>query len=913
MARLATLIGTVLMPSLAAHGDLIRVTGRVERADGRPVSNAVVVTELGGHSECRENGTFELRLDVPTDVRRVRITGVTSTDDGSLSGSREVAIESPSGDIDAGVILLSASQLCDPSWLPSFGGIAGVTGTVRALAVFDDGSGGGPALYVGGDFTIAGGVLANRIVRWDGSGWSPLGSGANSAVRALAVYDDGLGGGPALYAAGDFVTIGGITANRIAKWNGSIWSALGLGVGGSDGQIEALAVYDSGTGPALYAGGGFTSAGGSPANKIARWNGTTWAPLGSGASDVVYALVIHDDELGNGSALFVGGAFFSAGGMPASCVAKWNGTAWSPLGTGVSNAVHALEVFDDGLGRGPKLYAAGNFTMAGGAPAARVARWDGASWSALGSGVNNTVNALKAYDDGSGTRLYATGAFTNAGGTAASRIARWDGSQWSALGSGVSSAGRALASIQFEGESLPRLAVGGGFTIAGGLTAQRLALWSGSEWSLLDHGFNDSVWTTLVFDDGTGGGPALFVAGGFETIGGQSFNRIAKWNGTQWLPLGSGLNGLVYALATLGSGPNGALELYAGGEFTTAGGISANHIARWTGSQWLPLGSGTSNFVTAMIAHAPSPGAPKQLYVGGQFTSAGGVFSQVVARWTGSQWLAVGGLGGPTANIFDFAHFDDGSGAGLQLYAAGSFQIAGGAPANFIARRTISGWASVGGGTNGPVSALLVYDDGFGLGPALYAAGSFTLAGGVPANGIAKWDGGQWSPLGEGLAVGSFRTSVEALAAFDDGRGDGPALFAGGDFTVAGGKPAAHIARWGGRACNSWSALPGTLNDRVLTFAVFETGGVPGLIAGGSFRASPAADSHLARYGRCPPLECLPEDFNCDGLVNGSDLGTLLGLWGPCDDCVADLNCDGLVDHADLELLLRNWGIPATP
>ncbi|MBX3356321.1 MAG: hypothetical protein KF724_11565 [Phycisphaeraceae bacterium] len=419
------------LPGLAAHGDLIRVSGRVQRTDGRPISNAVVFTEFGGHSECRTNGTFELRVDVPTGVRRVRITGVTSTDEGSLSGSRELAIEGQTGDIEAGVITLSASQLCDPSWLPSFGGIAGVTGTVRALAVFDDGSGRGPALYIGGDFTIAGGVLANRVVRWDGSGWSSLGSGANLAVRALAVYDDGLGGGPALYAAGSFTTIGGVAANRIAKWNGSSWSALGLGVGGSDGQIEALAVYDSGTGPALYAGGGFTIAGGSPANRVARWDGANWTPLGSGVSDVVFAFVIHDEGPGNGSSLFVGGGFVSAGGVPANRIARWNGIAWSALGTGVNNAVRALEVFDDGLGGKPMLYAAGSFTMAGGAPASRVARWDGTSWSALGPGLNDTVNALKSLDDDSGPLLYATGAFSSAGGTATSRIARWNGSRTS--------------------------------------------------------------------------------------------------------------------------------------------------------------------------------------------------------------------------------------------------------------------------------------------------------------------------------------------------------------------------------------------------------------------------------------------------------------------------------------------------
>ena len=75
------------------------------------------------------------------------------------------------------------------------------SGAVYALAVFDDGL--GPALHAGGDFTTAGGVAANRIARWDGgTSWSPLGSGTNAPVAALLVFDDGTG--PALIAGGPF-------------------------------------------------------------------------------------------------------------------------------------------------------------------------------------------------------------------------------------------------------------------------------------------------------------------------------------------------------------------------------------------------------------------------------------------------------------------------------------------------------------------------------------------------------------------------------------------------------------------------------------------------------------------------------------------------------------------------------------
>ena len=105
---------------------------------------------------------------------------------------------------DAGVITISAEIDCDLGWVPTFGQQPGVdhngSPPVAAMAVHDDGT--GSALYVAGGFIDAGGVLANGIARWDGSAWAPLSSGMNFAVNAMAVFDDGSGSGPALYAAG---------------------------------------------------------------------------------------------------------------------------------------------------------------------------------------------------------------------------------------------------------------------------------------------------------------------------------------------------------------------------------------------------------------------------------------------------------------------------------------------------------------------------------------------------------------------------------------------------------------------------------------------------------------------------------------------------------------------------------------
>jgi len=196
----------------------------------------------------------------------------------------------------------------------------GMSSRVNALTVFDNGN--GPALYAGGWFTNAGGVVAHRIARWNGTQWSPLGSGMNTAVDALVVFDDGSGGGPALYAGGSFTTAGGVDVQHVAKWDGIAWHALGSG---TNGAVTALTVFDDGSGPALIVGGTFTTAGGVAANRIARWDGNTWHALEIGLDSWVSDFAVVQGEPGSGSSLYVGGAFGTAGGLPSSYIAKWQG------------------------------------------------------------------------------------------------------------------------------------------------------------------------------------------------------------------------------------------------------------------------------------------------------------------------------------------------------------------------------------------------------------------------------------------------------------------------------------------------------------------------------------------------------------------------------------------------------------
>src|SRR5438552_13445584 len=96
----------------------------------------------------------------------------------------------------------------------------------------------------------------------------------------------------------------------------------------------------------------------------------------------VYALAVLDNEV------YAGGFFTRAGGVRATNIAKWNGTAWMPLSSGMNGATFALAIWDG------DVYAGGSFSAAGGSIANYVAKWDGSSWSGLASGMDWTVRAL---------------------------------------------------------------------------------------------------------------------------------------------------------------------------------------------------------------------------------------------------------------------------------------------------------------------------------------------------------------------------------------------------------------------------------------------------------------------------------------------------------------------------------------
>jgi len=599
--------------------------------------------------------------------------------------------------------------------------VGGATfGAVRALAVFDDGT--GPALYAGGAFEIIGGVSARRIVQWDGTTLSALGTGMNFTVRALTVFDDG--SGSALYAGGRFTTAGGVQVNRVARWDGTSWSALNVGV---NDLVTALIGFDDGNGPALYAGGRFTGGGGFSASRVARWDGTSWSGLGAGVDGEVRALEAFDH--GSGLELHVGGLFQTAGGSPIPTLAKWDGTQWGGLDGPFGTPVYGMTVFDHGTG--PELHVVGSLNdppiidQRG-----YVARLSG-GWRPVGVGLGGAARHVTLFDDGSGPSLCVLGVISFAGAAFVNRAVRWDVTGVSSLGPGFGPEPSKAGAFGGELYSV------GSFTIAGGAPASGIARWDGNAWSEVGGGLAAPGRALAVFDDGAGAGPRLYVGGEFQSAGGVPANYIATWDGTTWssvAPGGSGgTDGFVHELWVLddGSGP----ALYAAGDFQTAGGVPANRIARWNGTSWSPLGSGIECCVLGLAVFDDGNGPA--LYAGGNFSSAGGMpNTQRLARWDGSAWSSVGF--GSSGTIAELLVFDDGAN-GEQLYLGGTFLSAGGVPARNLARWDGTSWSEVGGGLNDDVNHLTLLEDAAHGGPALVVAGRFTDADVTGDSYLTRW------------------------------------------------------------------------------------------------------------------------------------------------------------------------------
>jgi hypothetical protein len=321
---------------------------------------------------------------------------------------------------------------------------------------------------------------------------------------------------------------GGVPASRIAKWNSvtNTWSALGSGItapGGVGCDVRGIAI----SGDNVYVGGAFAHAGNVPGTyAIARWTTTTlsWSALGGGTSGGSVGDVAVD-----GGIVYVSGGFGSVNKVvnpivPADYlnvqnVAGWNGQ-WFALGSGANVGVNS-GTWAVAPGGG-NVYAGGGFTMAGGAPANGIARWNNVNWSAMGSGVNGLVIDIAA----TGDIIYAGGTFTTAGGVLTNYVAQWDGTNWYSLGSGVSHASGTFYQVNGIAALGDNAYVAGTFTRADGMPANRIARWDNGTrtWSALGSGISGDGLAVALGTEG------VYVVGQFTTAGGKPSNFVGLWH-----------------------------------------------------------------------------------------------------------------------------------------------------------------------------------------------------------------------------------------------------------------------------------------------------------------------------------------------------------------------------------------------
>lgn len=651
--------------------------------------------------------------------------------------------------------------------------------------------------------------------------------GTDKGIVSIATHDDGRG--TALFFGGSFASAGGVPASGVARWDGTSWSLLGRGVrlvDGSPGTVWSLLKLPSETGIHLVAGGDFDWAGGVATKGVAVWDGKRWSALGAGLSGPVYALALYDD--GQGQKLYAGGSFGGSGSLSYG-LARWDGESWAEVPNGPAGTVRALTIWPDA--QGERLIAGGNFATAGGQNVGYIASFDGGLWSPLGGGVGGmstpVVYALFVGDLGKGPRLFAGGTFATAGGNPAARVAFWDGSNWAPLLSGTNNTVRAFAMRQ--GPEGPELCVAGIFSNAGGAPMAHAARWNGQSWMPFANSPNEGG---LAFGEWeSAAGPQLVLGGAFTQVGGKTARGLALLKaGETWQAVDGGLDGAVRAFATADFGQGE--ELYLGGAFKYGQGTQLRGITRWSEGVFHPLGNGlgdhTAASTYALLVH--DDGSGNALYAGGSFKTAYTPGTAYIARWDGISWSSVGGGLGPvgfgSGVVYALATFPDA--AGPQLIAAGRFSEAGPRNVGNIARWDGTEWHPVGNGEFSPfIYALQVYDDGDG--PWLYAGGSFSTLMGQTVNRLARWNGSIWRDVGGGVG-GPNDPSVRSLRVHDDG--SGPALYVGGIFTYAGGDVVPNLARWRNGA---FEPVGGVLSGAVLAMAEVDVGRGPELAVGGNF------------------------------------------------------------------------------
>ncbi|HQQ62815.1 MAG TPA: thrombospondin type 3 repeat-containing protein [Pseudomonadales bacterium] len=682
----------------------------------------------------------------------------------------------------------------------------GANGTVFALTLQLDGK-----VVLGGSFYSVNGGTRNYIARLNADGsldasFDP-GTGASNTVRTLALQPDGK-----VLLGGDFITVNGVTRNRIARLNtdGSVDTGFNPGSGTSN-TVYAVTVQPDGN---VLLGGYFTIVNGAMRNRIARLRGDgsldTGFDPGIGANDTVMAMAAQED-----GRLVLGGTFNNYNG-----VAVGNGVARIHTGNVDADSVEdaadafptnpaaAVDADHDGLPDAwlqPNAYGCvtdtptcngltldtlvdvldsdGILTAADNCPYAynpnqadidQDGVGDVCDTDADGDGLlNRTDNCplasnadqLDTDSDGSGDVCDSMPTVA----PAASLDASFN------LGTGVNSQ---VSTVVTQPDG--KLVIGGYFMSVNGVTRNRIARLNSD--GSLDASFNPGggtdmgVSTLAVQPDGK-----VLIGGNFTVAGAISRNRIARLNTDGSLDAGfnpgTGANGTVRALVLQLDG-----KVVIGGDFTSVNGVSSNYIARLNADGSLDTGfnpgAGVVSYVYALALQSDG-----KVLLGGYFVN--GVTHQCLARLNADGSLDAGfNPDTSPCGVYALAVQPDG-----KVVVGGDSSIMNGVPRISIARLNTDGSPDAGfnpgTGANGTITAIVVQADG----KVVLGGSSFNAVNGVPRTRIARLnaDGSLDTGFNPGSGTDSY---VYALALQSDGR-----LILGGNFTSYNGRSSKYLVR----------------------------------------------------------------------------------------------------------------------
>ena len=596
----------------------------------------------------------------------------------------------------------------------------GIDGSVETIAPTGNGD-----IYVGGLFSkLRNGTLVNNIVHWNGTAWSTLDDQGGAVGVSDKVHDINVGNG-ALYVGGEFSTAGGQNVNYIAAWNWGThaWKAL---AGGVNSYVRSVATYGSD----VYIGGDFTETiGHTSIPHIAKYtdtnsSGDAWSVVGQGKVNSV-----SDVEISSAGNVYAVGDFSDEVGINSTSMAMWNGSQWQVLsGDGHNLDANGIKMAVTSNTNADVVYLGyiNNDYMitSDGRQLERYARWDGSNWHGLGYAVgpffndshpgnlNNKINDL-AWD---GSYLYAGGRFEYIGDDSVNYVARWDSAnmEWSQLGStGLSSPG-AVYALRYHNNALY---IAGDFATADGMTVNNIVKWNGNSFVALGNGLSHPTYNASVYD-------ITFVNDTLYALGEQFFDtadNIAYFDGTMWHPfskvpvISSGdaisiayYKNNLYVMTSyhpyvyeydrsqdkwiqIASSVNSGSSyqtlyankdyLYLGGRFSQIDNVTCNDVARWDGNNWSAFGSGFSGPVYDIYTNG------NDVYAGGDFVSSGNDTLWSITKWDGTKWSAMGSgvrrnpiaFSGGTGTVAAM------TGTPFGLYAGGTFNYAGSDYSNNLA------------------------------------------------------------------------------------------------------------------------------------------------------------------------------------------------------------------------------------